>query len=32
MTGELTYTPNNNFFGSDSFTFKVIDSQGLEII
>ena len=30
MTGELTYTPNNNFFGSDSFTFKVIDSQGLE--
>ena len=30
ITGELTYTPNNNFFGSDSFTFKVIDSQGLE--
>ena len=31
-TGELTYTPNNNIFGSDSFTFKVIDSQGLESI
>jgi len=30
LTGELTYIPNNNFFGSDSFTFKVIDSQGLE--
>jgi Ca2+-binding RTX toxin-like protein len=30
ITGELTYTPNNNYFGSDSFTFKVIDSQGLE--
>ncbi|HEX5892325.1 MAG TPA: Ig-like domain-containing protein, partial [Nitrososphaeraceae archaeon] len=30
LTGELTYTPNNNFFGSDSFTFKVIDSRGLE--
>jgi hypothetical protein len=30
LTGELTYTPTNNFFGSDSFTFKVIDSQGLE--
>ena len=29
-TGALTYTPNNNFFGSDSFTFKVIDRQGLE--
>jgi len=30
MTGELTYTPNNNFIGNESFTFKVIDSQGLE--
>jgi hypothetical protein len=30
MTGELTYTPNNNFIGGESFTFKVIDSQGLE--
>jgi parallel beta-helix repeat protein len=30
MTGELIYYPNNNFFGSESFTFKVIDSQGLE--
>ena len=31
-TGELTYMPTNNYFGSDSFTFKVIDSQGLESI
>jgi large repetitive protein len=30
VTGEVTYTPNNNYFGNDSFTFKVIDRQGLE--
>jgi Ca2+-binding RTX toxin-like protein len=28
--GTLTYTPNNNFVGQDSFTFKVTDSRGLE--
>jgi sugar lactone lactonase YvrE len=28
--GTLTYTPNNNFVGKDSFTFKVTDSHGLE--
>ena len=28
--GTLIYIPNTDFFGSDSFTFKVIDSQGLE--
>ena len=30
--GTLTYTPNNNFVGQDSFTFKVTDSHGLESI
>jgi Ca2+-binding RTX toxin-like protein len=30
--GTLTYTPNNNFVGQDSFTFKVTDSNGLESI
>jgi hypothetical protein len=29
-TGTLTYTPNNNFVGQDSFTFKATDSHGLE--
>ena len=29
-TGTLTYTPNNNFVGQDSFTFKVTDSRGLQ--
>jgi len=28
--GKFTYTPNNNFYGIDSFTFKVTDSQGAE--
>ena len=28
--GTLTYTPNNNFVGQDSFTFKAIDNHGLE--
>jgi hypothetical protein len=32
VTGELKYTPNTNFVGQDSFTFKVIDSHGLESI
>ena len=27
--GQLTYTPNLNFFGSDSFTYRVVDPQGL---
>jgi hypothetical protein len=31
-TGILTYTPNNNFFGNDSFTFKVTDNNGAESI
>jgi large repetitive protein len=26
--GTLTYTPNANFFGSDSFTYSVSDGQG----
>jgi len=30
VKGTLTYTPNNNFIGQDSFTFKVADSLGLE--
>ena len=29
-TGTLTYTPNNNFVGQDSFTFNATDSQGVE--
>ena len=28
--GILTYTPNNNFVGQDSFTFNATDSQGVE--
>ncbi|MGE0242598.1 MAG: Ig-like domain-containing protein [Nitrososphaeraceae archaeon] len=31
-TGILTYTPNNLFFGNDSFTFKVADNNGAESI
>ena len=31
-TGTLTYSPNSNFAGQDSFTFKVTDSRGLESI
>jgi hypothetical protein len=27
-TGEVTYTPNSNFFGSDSFTYTVADTNG----
>ena len=30
--GKLTYIPNNNFVGQDSFTFKATDSHGLESI
>ena len=30
VKGTLTYIPNNNFIGQDSFTFKVADSLGLE--
>ena len=29
-TGTLTYTPNNNYAGQDTFTFKVTDSRGLQ--
>jgi hypothetical protein len=28
-TGELTYTPNNNFFGNDAFQFSITDLTGL---
>ncbi|MGH8126894.1 MAG: Ig-like domain-containing protein [Gammaproteobacteria bacterium] len=28
-TGAFTYTPNNNYSGSDSFTFEATDSAGL---
>jgi len=27
-TGAFTYTPNSNYYGSDSFTFKATDSAG----
>ncbi len=27
-TGAFTYTPNNNYYGSDSFTFEATDSAG----
>ncbi|MCG8607944.1 tandem-95 repeat protein, partial [bacterium] len=27
-TGVVTYTPNNNFFGSDTFTYSVADDEG----
>jgi hypothetical protein len=29
-TGAFTYTPSGNFFGSDTFTYKAVDSQGAE--
>jgi VCBS repeat-containing protein len=28
--GSFTYTPNANFFGTDSFTYKIYDEGGLE--
>ncbi len=28
-TGELTYTPNSNYYGPDSFTFEACDPDGL---
>eukprot|EP00004_Rigifila_ramosa_P026129 TRINITY_DN7_c0_g1_i7.p1 TRINITY_DN7_c0_g1~~TRINITY_DN7_c0_g1_i7.p1 ORF type:complete len:1217 (+),score=296.93 TRINITY_DN7_c0_g1_i7:34-3651(+) len=28
-TGAFTYTPNSNYFGADSFTFQVVDAEGL---
>jgi len=28
ITGEITYTPNNTFFGADSFTYTVNDNLG----
>lgn len=30
VTGEVTYTPNNNYTGSDSFTYTIKDNSGLE--
>src|SRR5690606_10614887 len=30
ITNIVTYTPNNNFVGSDSFTYKLRTSDGLE--
>lgn len=27
--GDFTYTPNNGFFGADSFTYRITDSAGL---
>jgi len=29
VTGEVTYTPNANFFGTETFTYTVFDDQGL---
>jgi hypothetical protein len=29
VTGEVTYTPDPNFWGSDSFTYQVCDTGGL---
>src|SRR5207248_1159550 len=29
-TGGFTYTPSANFWGSDSFTYKAVDSRGAE--
>src|SRR4029077_10291877 len=29
-TGAFTYTPSANYFGSDSFTYKTVDSDGAE--
>jgi PKD repeat protein len=28
LTGAVTYTPNENFFGADSFTYTVQDNEG----
>jgi len=30
VTGEVTYTPNNNYTGSDSFTYTIKDNSGAE--
>jgi hypothetical protein len=30
VTGEVTYTPNSNYTGSDSFTYTIQDNSGLE--
>ncbi|MBI9057797.1 MAG: tandem-95 repeat protein [Labilibaculum sp.] len=30
VTGEVTYTPNNNYTGADSFTYTIKDISGLE--
>lgn len=30
VTGEVTYTPNNNYSGADSFTYTIKDISGLE--
>ncbi|MDE5419280.1 Ig-like domain-containing protein [Labilibaculum sp. DW002] len=30
VTGEVTYTPNNNFTGADSFTYTIKDNSGAE--
>jgi cyclophilin family peptidyl-prolyl cis-trans isomerase len=29
-TGSLTYTPNNNFLGTDTFTYRVLDDGGTD--
>jgi PKD repeat protein len=29
LTGEITYTPNANFFGTDSFAYTVRDNEGV---
>ncbi len=30
VTGEVTYTPNSNYTGADSFTYTIKDNSGLE--
>src|SRR5204862_4622252 len=30
QSGAFTYTPSANFWGSDSFTYKALDSRGAE--
>lgn len=30
ITGEVTYTPNSNYSGADSFTYTIKDDSGLE--
>ncbi|WP_282016342.1 tandem-95 repeat protein [Marinifilum flexuosum] len=30
ITGEVTYTPNNNYTGADSFTYTIKDNSGAE--